>query len=66
MTVAVAEVSKHGEVFRYSVVMKIGALIHVYASKTTMTILVEQPSGVVCTGPALLGDILKNVEAPCA
>tara|TARA_Y100001973_G_C5128996_1_gene296701 strand:+ start:641 stop:940 length:300 start_codon:yes stop_codon:yes gene_type:complete len=60
------QVEKYGERLRFTVVMKIGALAHIYASQTTMTILVEQPSGVVCTGPALLGDILKNVEAPCA
>tara|TARA_R100000664_G_C2722021_1_gene115190 strand:- start:199 stop:441 length:243 start_codon:yes stop_codon:yes gene_type:complete len=66
MTVAVAEVSKHGEQLRFTVVMKIGALAHIYASQTTMTILVEQPNGMVCTGPALLGDILKNVQELCA
>jgi len=66
MKVAVAEASKHGEVFRYSVVMKIGALVHVYASRTTMTILIEQPDGRACTGDALIGDILNHAQDTCA
>lgn len=64
--VAKTELARHGERLRFTVVMKIGALAHIYAGKRTMTILVEQPNGMVCTGPALLGDILTNVEAPCA
>ena len=64
--VAKGELAKHGEIFRYTVVMKVGALAHVYAGKKTMTILVEQPSGMVCTGPALIGDIVKNAEDTCA
>ena len=64
--VAEAELSRHGERLRFTVVMRVGALAHIYVSERTMTILVEQPNGMVCTGPALLGDILKNVEAPCA
>ena len=64
--IAKTELARHGERLRFTVVMKIGALAHIFASKTTMTILVEQPNGMVCTGPALLGDILKNVQDPCA
>jgi len=64
--VAETELARHGERLRFTVVMRVGALAHIYASQTTMTILVEQPNGMVCTGPALLGDILKNVQAPCA
>ena len=66
LEVAKGELAKHGETFRFSVVMKVGALTHVYAGKQTMTILVEQPDGRVCTGPALIGDIVKNAEATCA
>lgn len=66
LEVAKGELAKHGETFRFSVVMKVGALAHVYAGKQTMTILVEQPNGLVCTGPALIGDIVKNAEATCA
>ena len=66
MEIAQREIAKHGETFRFSVVMKVGALAHVYAGKQTMTILVEQPNGLVCTGPALIGDIVKNAEATCA
>ena len=66
MKVAVAEAEKHGEFFRYSVVMKIGALVHVFASRTTMTILIEQPNGMVCTGDALIGDILNHAQDTCA
>ena len=66
MDVAKGELAKHGEIFAFSVVMKVGALAHVYAGKQTMTILVEQPDGRVCTGPALIGDIVKNAEATCA
>ena len=64
--VADREIRKHGEKLRFTVVMKIGALAHIYVGERTMTILVEQPTGQVCTGPALLGDILKNVQDPCA
>jgi hypothetical protein len=66
LEVAKGELAKHGETFRFSVVMKVGALAHVYAGKQTMTILVEQPNGMVCTGPALIGDIVKNAEDTCA
>ena len=66
MDVAQREIAKHGETFRFSVVMKVGALAHVYVGKQTMTILVEQPNGMVCTGPALIGDIVKNAEDTCA
>ncbi len=66
MEVAQREIAKHGETFRFSVVMKVGALAHVYAGKQTMTILVEQPNGMVCTGPALIGDIVKNAKEQCA
>jgi hypothetical protein len=66
LEVAKGELAKHGETFRFSVVMKVGALAHVYAGKQTMTILVEQPDGRVCTGPALIGDIVKNAEDTCA
>ena len=65
MQTAVAEAQKHGEIFRYSVVMKIGALVHIFASEKTMTILIEQPDGRVCTGDALIGDIVKNVRDTC-
>tara|TARA_R100001443_G_scaffold115728_1_gene134175 strand:+ start:281 stop:574 length:294 start_codon:yes stop_codon:yes gene_type:complete len=65
MKSAVTEVSKHGEIFRYSVVMKIGALLHFYASENTMTILIENPNGTVCTGPALIGDVLRFEQDTC-
>ena len=64
--VAKTELARHGERLRFTVVMKVGALAHIYVSQTTMTILVEQPNGMVCTGPALFGDILENVQDPCA
>tara|TARA_R100000995_G_scaffold83182_1_gene58499 strand:+ start:784 stop:1089 length:306 start_codon:yes stop_codon:yes gene_type:complete len=63
---AAKEISKHGETLRYTVVMKIGALAHIYMGADSMTILVENPSGVVCTGPALLGDIINTVKETCA
>ena len=66
MEVAERELARHGERLRFTVVMKIGALAHIYVGERTMTILVEQPTGQVCTGPALLGDILKNVQDHCA
>ncbi len=64
--IAKTELAKVNEQLRFTVVMKMGALVHIYAGKTTMTMLIEQPNGMVCTGPALLGDILKNVQDPCA
>ena len=66
MQTAVAEAQKHGEVLKFSVVMKIGALLHIFASENTMTILIENPNGQICTGPALIGDIVKNVRDTCA
>jgi len=59
------QVEKYGERLRFTVVMKIGALAHIYASKRTMTILVEQPNGTVCTGPALIGDVLRFEQDTC-
>jgi hypothetical protein len=46
--------------------MSIGALAHVYASEKSMTILIQQPNGMVCTGPALIGEIIRHEREPCA
>jgi hypothetical protein len=66
MEVAKSEAAKHGETLRFSVVMSIGALAHVYASEKSMTILIQQPNGMVCTGPALIGEIIRHEREPCA
>lgn len=59
---AVAQLKKHGEKFKLTAVMKIGALVHIYSNESTMTILIENPTGMVCTGPALLGDVLNYAK----
>ena len=59
-------VKPHGEKFIFSAAMAIGSLAHFYAGAQTITILIEQPNGMVCTGPALIGDIVKNAENTCA
>jgi pectin methylesterase-like acyl-CoA thioesterase len=66
MQTAVAEAQKHGEVLRFSVVMKIGALLHIFAGEKTMTIFVEQPNGMLCTSDALVGDIVNQINETCA
>lgn len=63
---AAKQIAKHGETLRYTVVMKIGAMAHIYMGADSMTILVEHPSGMACTGPALLGDIINTVNETCA
>ncbi len=66
MQTAEVEAAKHGEVLTFSVVMKIGALMHIFASEKTMTIWIEQPDGRACTSDALIGDVVRFERDTCA
>ena len=66
LDIATALAETAGESFLFSATSRAGALLYFFGSKKTFTVFVQNPDGTVCTGDALLGEVLDYDEQTCA